>query len=190
MEYKGLPVYFIDLDDDSIFNNISVVDVPAIRRDFIQLSAQEEFKFKVNEEKRTISGPVLIPNQPIYRKNDEGKEFYIQFDEDVIKSLAIKFFKDHRETEGNVMHSVSVNGITFYESYLINKERGIAPKEFEDLPDGSWICSARVDNDRVWELIKDGTLRGFSVDIATPVRSKMREIDTIEELEEYLNNYK
>lgn len=188
MTYNGLPIFVVDLNDNTIFNNISIVDYPAIECDFIKLSKETEIKFKVNEEKRTISGPVLIPNKPIYRRDDDGNEFYIKFEADTIRMFAEKFFRDGRQNEGNVEHSFGVNGITFYESYLLNKERGIAPKEFEDLPDGTWMVSAKVENDDVWKLVTDGTLRGFSVDIFTRISEPKTEIDNLKDLIDYLKN--
>lgn len=185
MLYNGLPIYTVDINDESIFNNVSIVDAPAIEQDFIQLAKQTEIKFSVNEEKRTISGPALIPDLAIYREAF-GKKFYVKFTADTIKKYAVKFFKDNRENEGNIQHSWGVNGITFYESYLINKERGLAPKEFEDLPDGTWMLSARVDNDDVWTLIKEGVLRGFSVDIQSSLSSN-DELKNLQDLVEYIN---
>ena len=102
--------------------------------------------------------------------------------------MAINFFKNHRNTEGNVEHEFSVNGVTFFESYIVNKQRGISPKEFEDLPDGTWFMSAKITNDEVWENIKNGMLNGFSIDISNIDLKEEKEIDTIEELIKYLNN--
>lgn len=184
--FNGLPIYVVDINDASVFNNVSIVDMPAIERNFIQLSKQAEIKFSVNDEKRTISGPVLIPDYPIYRRIG-NEEFYIKFTADTIKDYAIKFFKDKREGEGNVQHNLGFNGITFYESFLLNKERGIVPVEFQDLPVGTWFLSAKVENDDVWQLIKDGTLKGFSVDIQTTLSEEEKEIDNLEDLMEYLN---
>ena len=188
-KYKGLPIYIVDINDASVFSNVSIVDLPAIERNFIQLSKQAEIKFSVNDEKRTISGPVLIPDQPIYRKID-GQEFYIKFTADTIKEYAIKFFKDKREGEGSVQHSIGFNGITFFESFLLNSDRGLVPKEFADLPNGTWFLSAKVENDDVWALIKDGTLKGFSVDIQTSLSEADKPIDKLEDLLDYLNNNK
>lgn len=185
--YNGLPVFSVIIDDDTIFNNISVVTAPAVERNFITLSKDVEIKFKVDSEKRTISGPILIADKPIYRRDEDGKEYYIKFDAETIKKYAEKFFRDGRQNEGNVEHQFSVRGITFYESYLINKERGICPKEFEDLPNGSWVASAYVDNDEVWQLVTDGTLRGFSVDIYAKVKEEKTELSTLNDFLEYIN---
>lgn len=56
-------------------------------------------------------------------------------------------------------------GLTMFESWLKDDKRGIkAMKGFEDVPDGSWFGSFKVDNDEVWNQIKAGKVRGFSVE--------------------------
>ena len=37
-------------------------------------------------------------------------------------------------------------------------------KGYEDVSDGSWFGSFKVDNEKVWQMVKDGTLQGFSVE--------------------------
>ena len=70
---------FIDEEDEvSGIEAVSIVESPAIESDFIALKNQE-FKFaEVNKEKRILMGAALIPNKPIYRKNEEN-EYYIYF---------------------------------------------------------------------------------------------------------------
>lgn len=188
MTYKGLPIYDVEFSDEiSVFNNIALVTEPAIKETFIQLSKQEDtqIQLKIDEEKKMVSGPALIPDQPIYR-NQGGRQFYIKYSKDTIAKMALNFFKAHRNTEGNVEHVVPVNGITYFESYLLNKERGLAPKEFENLPDGTWILTAKVENDDVWDLVKSGELTGFSIDIAGVRFAEEKVIDTLEDFVEYL----
>lgn len=186
-QYKGLPVFSIDFTDESFWNSISIVQNPAIERNFIQLSKQADIKFKINEEKREISGPAIIPGQMIYR-NDEKGAYYITFSKETIKKMAIEFFKENVQNNGNVEHSFKTKGVTFFESYLINKERGIAPVEFSDLEDGTWIVSAHIENDEIWKLIQDGSLQGFSIDCAAAFEQEEKEIDTLEEFYNYLKN--
>lgn len=187
MNYKGLPLYDIEFSDDvSVFNNVALVTEPAIQETFIQLAKQDDtrIQLKIDEEKRLVSGPALIPDEPIFR-NQGGHRFYIKYTKDTIAKMALNFFKNHRNTEGNVEHAIPVNGITFYESYLVNKQRGISPVEF-DVPDGTWFLTAKVENDDVWELVKNGELTGFSIDIANIKFNEEKEIDNLEELMEYL----
>ena len=188
--YKGLPLFEIAFDDElSVFNNVSFVTQPAIMEGFIQLSKQDEARvqLKINEENRIVSGPALIPGEPIYRKQG-GKEFYITWSAETIKQVAINFFQHNRQNEGNVEHQIPVNGITFFESYIINQDRGLAPKEFQNLPTGTWILSAKVNDDNTWQLIKDGTLTGFSIDMSNVIFKEEEELNTLEDFINYLNN--
>lgn len=185
---KDIPIFAIDFTDESIWNSISIVDLPAIEKDFVKLSKQSEIKFSVNEEKRDIMGPVIIKDQLVYR-NDEKGEYYIKFSAETIKEMAIQFFKRDTQNNGNVMHSVDVPGVTFYQSFIKDSEKGLNPKGFEDVVDGSWFVTAHVDNDDVWSLIQKGELRGFSID-CTAVFKEIKDekaIDTLDDFVEYLN---
>ena len=70
---------------------------------------------------------------------------------------------------------------------VIEMVRFLSGDEFADVPDGTWIVSAKIENDKVWELVKSGVLRGFSIEGKLGVRE---EISTLEELIDYMNNYK
>lgn len=190
MTYKGLPIYWLDLDGETTgVEIVSLVDYPAIERDFIKLSKTAEMKFSVNEEKRIVSGPAMIPDMPIYRRNDDGFEYYVKYSKDAIKRIAEKFFADHNSTNVNLEHEVSVDGCVYFESYFIDQSRGILPAEFADLPDGTWVLSAKINNDDVWEKIKDGTLRGFSIEGYFAVKQQKEAVlDTIEDLLSYLKD--
>lgn len=191
MKKNGLDVYEVEFDDlISIFNNVSIVTMPAIEESFIKLSKTTEIKMKVDDEKHIISGPVLIPEQLIIRVGESGHKYYIKWSKETIEQVAINFFKNHRNTEGNVEHQFSVNGVTFFESYLLNKDRGISPVEFNDLPDGTWVLSAKITNEDVWNAIKAGELTGFSIDMSNVGYKETKEIDSIEELLEYFKNNK
>lgn len=188
MEYKGLPVFSVTIEDKDIFDNIALVDLPANEVDFIKMAEEVEVKFSVNDDKRIVSGPILIPEQMVYR-NDGKKQYYIKFSKEAIEQMAFRFFRDKREGEGNVMHQIPVNGITFFESYLLNRERGIVPVEFKDLPDGTWLASAKVENDAVWQLVKEGKLRGFSISaMLTTKPAEEKELDTLDDLVDYIKS--
>lgn len=191
-QYKGLPLFEVVFDDEqSVFNNVAFVTAPAIEEGFVQLSKQEDesVKLSVDVEKRIVCGPALIPDMPIYR-DQGGRKFYITWTTDTIKQMAINFFQHSRQNAGNVEHQMPVNGITFFESYIIDKERGINPKEFETLPNGTWMLSAKVTNNEVWEMVKDGTLTGFSIDASNVQFREDKVIETLEEFIEFLNKTK
>lgn len=185
--YKGLPLINLDVFDDTLgIEIISLVDFPAVERNFIALEA-EKVMLKADDERHVVTGVALIPNQKIYRRDENG-EYYITFSKDAIERIATKFFADHNSTNVNLMHEVNVDGCVYFESYLVDKERGIYPKDFGELPDGTWCVSCKVLNPEVWKLVKDGTLRGFSVEGVC--REAPQTINTIDELMDYLNNIK
>ena len=187
--YNGLPLYEVAFNDEnSVFNWVSIVTEPAIMENFIQLSKQEDnqVQLKIDDEQRIVSGPALVPNLPIYR-NQGGHKFYITWSEETIKQVAINFFQHGRQNEGNIEHQVPVNGVCFFESYILDKERGIVPKEFEDLPSGTWILSAKITNDEVWELVKDGSLTGFSIDMSGVEFKEEKVLETLDDFFNYLN---
>lgn len=190
------PIYEVIFDEErAVFNNVSIVNSPAIKELFIKMSDEEKtIRLSLQEDKHIVTGPVLIPDQLILRKDEKGY-YYIKFSADTIKKMALEFFKKHRNTEGNVEHSISVNGVTFYESYLIDKGRGIAPFEFKDLPDGTWIMSAKIENKDLWDAIKAGDLNGFSIDafieyIPESIKQSETTIDSLDKLFEIINNNK
>jgi len=119
-----------------------------------------------DEDEKIISGPLMLADKPIYR-NDENGEYYVTFSKDTIKQIAQKFFKKGYQKNVNLMHDSGMiaEGLTMFESWITDEKRGIkAMVGFEDVNDGSWFGSFKVDNDEVWQLIKDGKVRGFSVE--------------------------
>ncbi len=119
-----------------------------------------------DEEEKVISGPLMLADTPIYR-NDQNGEYYVQFSKDTIKQIAQKFFRKGYQQNVNLMHDSGniVNGLTMFESWITDSKRGIkAMVGFEDVPDGSWFGSFKVENDEVWGLIKENKVKGFSVE--------------------------
>lgn len=187
--YNGLPLFILGLGDDTTgVEIISLVDRPAVERNFIKFSNQVEVKFKVDEDKHIVTGPALIPGKKIYRRDEEtGYEYYVEFTKEGIQQIAEKFFADHNSTNVNLQHELDVNGCVYFESYFINSERGIVPAEYADLPDGTWMVSAKINNEGVWDMIKKGELRGFSIEGYLSVQKpEEKTLDTIQDLLDYL----
>jgi len=74
---------------------ISIVENPAIEEDFIALKTeQKEYKFsEVDSEKKIIMGALLVPDKPIYRRDEENGEYYIYFSKDTIRKCMELFFQ-------------------------------------------------------------------------------------------------
>jgi len=119
-----------------------------------------------NEEEKIISGPLMLADTPIYR-NDANGEYFVVFTKDTIKKIAQKYFKKGYQSNVNLMHDSGqqLSGLTMFESWIVDEKRGIKPmKGYEDVKDGSWFGSFKVENEDVWQMIKDGKVRGFSVE--------------------------
>jgi hypothetical protein len=132
-----------------------------------QIDREQKLKFAVqNEERRIVTGPLMIANLPIYRKSPDGFEFYVVFDADTIEQLVMKYYKAGLQHSVNLMHNgIQVEGVYMFESFIVDSQRGIAaPKGFENVPDGSWFGSYKIENEEVWNLVKAGKFRGFSVE--------------------------
>lgn len=163
--YNGKPLLRLNImtQDDGV-NIISLVEYPAVEQNFIQLSKQYPMHLSLNEEKRELLGVALIPDFPIYRKDTNG-EYYITFSAEAIRKTAIEFYRHLNNTMADLEHNHNLeNNITYFQSLIVDKENGICPAAFEDLPNGTWIVGCKVENDKVWEAVKSGEVKGFSID--------------------------
>lgn len=195
--FEGKPLLRLTIngEEDGV-NIISLVEFPAVERNFIQLS--KEVKLSLNEEKRELLGVALIPDFPIYRRDEQG-EYYITFNAESIRKIAIDFYKKLNVNMADVEHSHDMeNGITYFQSLIIDKGQGICPTAFKDLPDGTWIVGCKIDNDEVWEAVKSGEVKGFSIDgyfHAEPEKQEEKPeekstIDSLDDLFDWLESLK
>jgi hypothetical protein len=165
-----LPIYQLEISDDlndgAEVDFVALVDRPAIERDFLKFKeARSNFAIQ-SEERRIVSGALMLADTPIYR-NDSNGEYYVTFTPGTIEKIAQKFFKKGYQSNVNLMHdgNQEVEGVTMFESWIKDSSRGVAPmKGFEDAPEGSWFGSFKVENEDVWNRVKSGEFKGFSVE--------------------------
>ena len=190
-------VFYINIDDELTgINAISLVESPAVEKDFLCFSKEKEtVKLNFDNAKRVISGVVCLADTPIYRYNERYGEYYVVFSKETIQKMVEKFAKMDLFKSVNLQHDDTkfVDGIYMFESYIINKERGINPVEFSDIADGSWLASYKVENDELWgEIINGNKLNGFSLQGLFELEEKFTEQKPVEEtfdewLEKQLN---
>jgi hypothetical protein len=161
-----LPFIEFKLSDDvEGLQAIAFVDAPAIGLNY-QAFAPHKFEV-INEEKRIVMGAAMIPDLPIYRRDERG-EYYAIFRKETIKALVQKLFKENKHNNFNEQHNAFkiLDGVYIYQSFITDQELGIlAPKGFENVADGTWFIAAKVENDEAWSKVKeDGILKGFSVE--------------------------
>lgn len=154
--------YAVSLDSDVYA--ISLVDEPAIENDFIFLSKEKEQQiFLEKDEKHLVIGPVLIPNKPIYRNNGK-EEYFIEFSAETIEKLAYEYLMNGRMYSVTTQHEEVADNICLVESWIKTSENDKSNDYGMKLPIGTWLCSMKVENEEVWQRVKSGELKGFSIE--------------------------
>ena len=141
---------------------VSLVEDPAIESNFIALSKQKS-SIKLENEKRLLIGAALAPNKPLYR-NVNGNEFYISFDETTIEKLAQDFLANDYQHNITVDHQEDANDIVIVESWIKTSENDKSVSYGLNEPIGTWFIGMKVNNDEIWQRVKDGFYKGFSIE--------------------------
>lgn len=174
-----LPIYnaLIENWDEGIMN-ISLVDAPAVESNFVAFEKDKVFQsYSVeNEEQHIINGCLMRANFLIYRRDERMGEFYIKYEPQTIKLMAEKLMADGFQNNVNIMHmpNSNVDGVQMLELYIKDTEKGINPKGFEDIEDGSLFASFKVHNEVIWNAIKDGTFKGYSLEGCFSVKQETK----------------
>ena len=144
---------------------ISIVESPAIEENFIAMNSQEVKFAEQDREKKILLGPALIPNKPIYRRDDE-QEYYVYFSKDTIRKASEMFLQKGNQNESTLEHSAKLNGLSVVESWIIEDDVQDKSRKYGlDLPVGTWMVSMKVNNDEIWkDYVKTGKVKGFSIE--------------------------
>ena len=181
-------VYYINIDESEELGmfSVSLVDYPAVETSFLCFNEEKPKQlFFAKPEEHIITGVALRADLPIYRRRPDGSEYYVVFTKETIKKMVARYSKQGMMNNVDLQHSGKlVSGVYMVESFIINDERGIRPKEFADIEDGSWIVSYYVEDESLWEHIKNGNdLNGFSISCMANLTEKFekQEQDTPED---------
>ena len=163
------PVYeALVTDEETGMLRISLVDLPAVESNFLAFAKEGEkpahLYFVKDEERRIVRGVVMRADYPILRRNGDY-EYFIVFRADTIRVMAEKYLAESRQNKVDEMHNhEDVDEVRMAQWFIKDTAAGIAPAGFEDIADGSLFAEFHVLNDGVWEKVKDGTYRGFSLE--------------------------
>lgn len=165
----GLPVYRALVDDpETGMYKISLVDDPAVESLFQKFSAERRvLTYRVeDEERRIVRGVVMRADFPIYRRDPRFGEYYIVYTAETIRVMAEKYLLEGRQNAVNLQHEdgSDVEGVQMVQCFIKDTAAGISPEGFGDIADGSLFAEFHVVNDEVWEAVKEGTYRGFSLE--------------------------
>jgi hypothetical protein len=185
----------VDADEDGVFAN-SFVEEPAMERDFVFFNKQKEIQFQaIDNEKRLVAGPLLIPNKKIIRMDEELGMYNVFFTPQTIETISRKFMKNKYNGEVTVEHDKKVNDVYLTESWIIEQSAKDKSNLYGfTLPKGTWFGIYKVDNPKVWEEVKAGKYKGFSIEgifehKASTMKSSQlfsKDIDSLNENEAYV----
>ena len=154
--------------DSSVFR-IALVESPAIETDFIFLSKEDKpIQLSVQDEKRMIYSPVLIPDKIIPRVSDAGDPYEIYFSGETIEDIAKDYMlKKVTLGEWNSEHNENqkLEGVDVVENWIVENPLNDKATELGfKVPAKTWMQGTYISNDDVWAKIKNGTYKGISVE--------------------------
>jgi hypothetical protein len=124
-----------------------------------------------NSEKQIVFGPLLIPNQLIYRETEQGEPYLAVFYQEDINNL---YKKLNRFTAAG--NKIPIN-FQHNQSAIVNAELGAnfiddsvgAGETFDfDTPAGTWFAFVKINDREFFESVVTGkVVRGFSIEVLT-----------------------
>jgi hypothetical protein len=158
------------ISDDSqelTIDAISLVSSPAIEEDFVFFGKEKNnLTFaKVDEEKRMLVSPALIPNKQIIRYDaSSDTNYYVYFSKETVAQAAALYLKHNNHHKATYQHEDRVSGVLTIESWIKEGEQDKSNLYGFDLPVGTWFVKMKIENDELWKEIKNGTLKGLSIE--------------------------
>ena len=182
---------FIDSEGDGGINAISFVEFPAIEENFIALNEHKVEMKTIDEDKRLVVGLALVPNKLIYRRN-KGFEYNITFSEETVRKASEKYLKSLKLHNTTLEHETEVNGVYLTESWIVeDTDKDKTALYGLKAPVGAWAVAMRVENDEVWNNVKEGNYLGFSIEgfFTDKEEFSAEDMETLAKIEELINLY-
>ena len=161
-------IYELVIEDENIdgIHAISLVEEPAIESNFVFFDKEKVQFAALNDEKRLVMGPILIPDKKILRIDGEGKSYYVFFKPETIKRLSEMYLKNKYTDKSTLEHDKKINGVTLVESWIkesVTKDKSALYNL--NVPVGTWMGTFKIDNDEIWnDYVKTGEVKGFSIE--------------------------
>ena len=158
---------FSDDSQELTIDAISLVSSPAIEEDFVFFGKEKNnlTLAKVDEEKRMLISPALIPNKQIFRYDaNTDSDYYVYFSKDTVRQASELYLKHNNHHKATYEHEDRVSGVLTIESWVKEGEQDKSNLYGFDLPVGTWFVKMKIENDELWKEIKNGTLKGLSIE--------------------------
>jgi O6-methylguanine-DNA--protein-cysteine methyltransferase len=167
-ETKIVELVIADDSQELAIDAISLVASPAIEQDFVYFNkAKNNLTFaKVDEEKRMLVSPALIPNKQIFRYDpNTDSEYYVYFSPETVRKASELYLRHNNHHKATYEHQDRVSGVLTVESWIIEDPKTDKSTLYGyNLPKGTWMVKMKIDNNDLWSKVKDGELRGLSIE--------------------------
>ena len=165
-----MDIYKIDETKDIEMIVNSFVSEPATEKEWLYFSKNKKQLNFYDNEKQIVTSVVMLANTPIYR-NDDGYEYMLVFTAEAIEKMAYDYFSKNGFNKISINHDgKEIEGSAILlESYFVDENKK-APSNFGNLTKGTWIISYKVVDKKIWNMIKDKKLRGFSIEVLADLK--------------------
>ena len=166
-ETKIVELVIADDSQELAIDAISLVSSPAIEQDFVFFGKEKNnLTFaKVDEEKRMLVSPALIPNKQIFRYDpNTDSEYYVFFSKSTVRKASEPYLKHNNHHKATHEHNERVSGVLTVESWIKEGDSDKSKMYGYDLPNGTWFVKMKITNDDLWQKIKAGELKGLSIE--------------------------
>ena len=197
MDIKIYDIVFDNENPDDLFLCNSLVELPAVECDFLAFKQQsiedkeKLFTFEKDTVEHKIFGVAIRCQFPIYRIDNFGREYFVRFSKETIEQLVLKYSKDNNFNLVSLQHDGNlVEGVNLIEMFIKDTDKGLSPKGFEHIEDGSLFVTYKVENPEVWEKIQNGEIKGFSIEIYCEIQPTNESIElSKQEPEDDINSF-
>ena len=161
-------IYELVIEDENIDEvfAISLVEEPAIESNFVFFDKEKVQFAAINDEKKLLMGPILIPDKQILRIDGEGMPYHVFFKPETIKRLSEMYLKKKYTDKSTLEHDSKIDGVTLVESWIVeSRTKDKSALYGLSVPVGTWMGTFKVDNEDIWNnYVKTGEVKGFSIE--------------------------
>ena len=186
-------LYELTVEDENVDGvfAISLVESPAIEMDFVYFGKDVKFS-TIDNEKRLLMGPILVPDKKILRVDGAGQPYYVFFKPETIKRLSELYLEKKLTDKATLEHDKNIDGVNLVESWIVDDPKHDKQQVFGmDYPKGTWMVSMKILDDAIWQKVKDGKLNGFSVQGYFLEKAKFSKdnTETLEKIKDILKQF-
>ena len=154
------------IEDDNqelAIDAISLVHSPALETDFVFFGKEKNnLTFaKVDEEKRMLVSPALIPNKQIFRYDpNTDSDYYVYFSPETVRKASELYLKHNNHHKATHEHNERVSGVLTVESWIIEDTKLDKSTLYGfSLPKGTWMVKLKISNDDSLEKDKSRRIK-------------------------------